>query len=245
LVLHTVLSSMARARASKCKTPQSKKKPAPERYRSPKTLEQKQANAERTTSKRREESADVWLMKERKKKENAPPGELDESVEYDGLVLAIDGDWLDFLKPYRMTHKSLFAPLMDSDHPFVVAIREGLKECANQTFSEDPELALAKKEVAYARTSFAGECFYVLIFYLVIYLLFCSVYMYSYRGEILNVLFICYDLSICSGHLGYRWKSKPEGHSSCECFAMERACLKNATLGGRGRNLEGSLEEAR
>jgi hypothetical protein len=162
LVLDSLFSSMARARASKRKAPHSKKKSAPERYRSPKTLDQKRANAERTASKRREQSADVWLMKERKKKENAPPGELDESVEFDGLALAIDGDWLDFLKPYRMIHKSLLAPLlMDSGHPFVVAIREGLNKCASQAFYEDPEFALPKKEVAYARTSFDGECFYV------------------------------------------------------------------------------------
>jgi hypothetical protein len=87
---------------------------------------------------------------------------LDESVEYDGFALAIDGDWLDFLKPYQMTHKSLFAPLlMDRNHPFVVAIREGLRECTSKAFSEDPEFALAKKEVAYARTSFDGGCFYL------------------------------------------------------------------------------------
>lgn len=91
-----------------------------------------------------------------------------------------------------MTHKSLFIPLlMDSDHPFVVVICEGLKECANQAFSRDPELALAKKEVAYARTNFASECFYILIFYLIIYLLFCSIHIHLYTREILNVLFIC------------------------------------------------------
>jgi hypothetical protein len=74
----------------------------------------------------------VWLKKKRKKKENAPPGELDESVEFDGLALAIDGDWLDFLKPYQMTHKSMLTPLlMANGHPFVVAICEGLRKCAS------------------------------------------------------------------------------------------------------------------
>jgi hypothetical protein len=57
---------MARARASKRKAPQFKKKSAPERYRLPNTLNQKRANVERTASKRREENTDVWLMKERK-----------------------------------------------------------------------------------------------------------------------------------------------------------------------------------
>lgn len=43
-------------------------------------------------------------MKEKKQKNNALPSELVESVEYDGLALAIDGRWLDFLKPYQMIH---------------------------------------------------------------------------------------------------------------------------------------------
>jgi hypothetical protein len=86
IVVDIVYFSMAVARASKCKAPQSKKKPDHERNRSPKTSYQKKANAEKKTSKRRKESVDVWLMKERKKKDNALFGKLDESVEYDGLA---------------------------------------------------------------------------------------------------------------------------------------------------------------
>ena len=72
----------------------------------------------------------MWLKKKKKKKENASPGELDESVEFNGLALAIDGDWLDVLLPYQMTHKSMLAPLlMANGHPFVVAICKGLKKC--------------------------------------------------------------------------------------------------------------------
>jgi hypothetical protein len=83
---------------------------------------------------------------------------LDESVEYDGLVLAIDGDWLDFLKPHQMIHKSLFAPLlMDSGHLFFVAICEDLRVCV----SKAPKFVFAKKEVACARTSFDDKCFHV------------------------------------------------------------------------------------
>jgi hypothetical protein len=43
-------------------------------------------------------------MKEKKKKDNALLSELVESVEYDGLALAIDGRWSDFLKPNQMIH---------------------------------------------------------------------------------------------------------------------------------------------
>ena len=86
IVVDIVYFSMAVARASKCKAPQSKKKPDHERNRSPKLHIKKGPMQRKKTSKRREESVDVWLMKERKKKDNALFGKLDESVEYDGLA---------------------------------------------------------------------------------------------------------------------------------------------------------------